>query len=422
MATAFRLLTPLRHRAVALLWGGLATSAVGDQLYMVALAWIGVSVFGARAGYLTALSYFCLLVAALAIGHWADRWDRRRTMIFSDLARAAVLVGLVAVWSVLGAPPAAGLIVAIVVLAIGGACFQPALQAVLPNVVPDRLLLPAANALLDATDRIARLVGPGVVAVLAGLIPMKHFLTLDALSFAVSAGAMGLVGRVATYRDTGPRPPILATITRGFRAMSRQPLLWYTLRTNALWNGAWVCAFLFALPLLIARHGITGPGGSGMAAYGLVISAYGCTNLLAMLVIGSRDMPANPQRLVLAGKIVNGTGTALLALAGLLPAHSALPALAAAAALAAVGGPMGDIPIAVLRQTAVPASEIPAAMRAYMVCSSGGALAALLMAPALIQHFGLIMVIFGCGALIVATGVFGFLVLGFRDAVAEAAE
>jgi hypothetical protein len=83
---------------------------------------------------------------------------------------------------------------------------------------------------------------------------------------------------------------------------------------------------------------------------------------------------------------------------------------------------MGDIPIAVLRQTAVPASEIPAAMRAYMVCGSGGALAALLMAPALIQHFGLIMVIFGGGALIVATGVFGFLVLGFRDAVAEAAE
>jgi MFS family permease len=405
-----------------LLWGGLATSAVGDQLYAVALAWIGVSVFGARGGYLSALSSGCLLVTALAIGHWADRWDRRRTMIFADLSRAAVLAGLVVVWSADGAAPPLGLVIAVIVLGIGGACFQPALQAVLPGVVPEVRLLPAANALLDATDRIARLIGPGLVALLASLIPIKHFLTLDALTFMASAAAMFLVGRVATHRDTGPRPPVLATITRGFRAMARQPLLWYTLRTNAFWNGAWVCAFLFALPLLIARHGITGPGGSGMGAYGLVISAYGCTNLLATVVVGSRDLPKNPQRLVLAGKIINGTGTGLLAMAGLLPAYMALPALAAAAAIAAIGGPMGDIPVAVLRQTALPVADIPAAMRAYLVTSSAGALAALLLAPTLIQNFGLFAVMSGCGAVIMAAGLLGFLVLGAAPAVAEAAE
>ena len=45
-----------------------------------------------------------------------------------------------------------------------------------------------------------------------------------------------------------------------------------------------------------ARNGLVGPGGSGVAAYGAVISAYGCTNLLANLVIGSRPMPARPGR------------------------------------------------------------------------------------------------------------------------------
>jgi hypothetical protein len=47
-----RLLRPLRDAPIALLWGGLATSAVGDQLYAVVLSWIAVAVFGAAAGYL----------------------------------------------------------------------------------------------------------------------------------------------------------------------------------------------------------------------------------------------------------------------------------------------------------------------------------------------------------------------------------
>ena len=338
-------------------------------------------------------------------------------MIAADLVRAAVLAVLVVAWNRLGAPPPAGLVIAVVILAMGAACFQPALQAVLPGVVPEPRLLPAANALLDATDRIARLLGPGLVAALASLIPTKHFLTIDALTFLVSAMAMVMVGRVPTHRDTGGRLSIVAMITRGFRATARQPLLWYTLRTTPIWNGAWVCAYLFALPLMIARHGITGPGGSGVGAYGLVISAYGCTNLLATLVIGSRETPTYPHRLVLAGKIVNGSGTGLLALAGLLPSHLALPALAVSAAVAAIGGPMGDIPVAVLRQTSLPVSEIPAAMRAYMVASSGGSLAALLIAPTLIQHLGLFAVTIGCAALIMGSGLGGFLLLGLGNGV-----
>ena len=139
--------------------------------------------------------------------------------------------------------------------------------------------------------------------------------------------------------------------------------------------------------------------------------------LSATLVIGSRETPTYPHRLVLAGKIVNGSGTGLLGLAGLLPSHLALPALAVSAAVAAIGGPMGDIPVAVLRQTSLPVSEIPAAMRAYTVASSGGSLAALLIAPTLIQHLGLFAVTIGCAALIMGSGLGGFLLLSLGNGV-----
>lgn len=62
---------------MALLWGGLSLSAIGDQLYTVALTWIAVSVLGANAGYLTALQAGIVLLAVLGIGRWADRWDSR---------------------------------------------------------------------------------------------------------------------------------------------------------------------------------------------------------------------------------------------------------------------------------------------------------------------------------------------------------
>src|SRR5580704_7531782 len=150
-----RVLRPLRGRSMALLWGGLSSSAVGDQLYAVALTWIAVGVLGSNAGYLTALQAFIGLLAVLSIGVWADRWEQLRGMIAADLASAAVLLGVVAAALASGRPGVTGLVCAIVVLALGQAVFRPALQSVLPSVVENTRLLPAANGLLDATGRIA---------------------------------------------------------------------------------------------------------------------------------------------------------------------------------------------------------------------------------------------------------------------------
>ena len=44
------LLRPLGLRRVSLLWGGLTLSAIGDQLYAVALVWVAVGVFGLTMG------------------------------------------------------------------------------------------------------------------------------------------------------------------------------------------------------------------------------------------------------------------------------------------------------------------------------------------------------------------------------------
>jgi hypothetical protein len=376
----------------------------------VALSWIAVGVFGSAAGYLTALQGLVLLLAALGIGRWADRWDPQRSLIGADLVRAATLLAVVAAWLATGRPGAVPLVAAVVVLAAGQAVFQPALQSVLPRLTPDVSLLPATNGLMDTTDRSARLLGPGLVAVLGGIVPVVHFLTLDAASFLVSAAALILIRRsrrLVVVRRAPGRESMWQGIARGAGAMGAHPILGYVLRTTGVVNGVWYAAFFLALPLLIEREGVRGPGGAGIGAYGLVIAAYGLTNLASTLVLGGRAVPARPQFQMFGGTILVGIGTALMGLAGLLPEGWILPGLAAGAALGAAGGPMKDIPLAVLRQTRLQEADLGAAMRAYMAANAAGMLVAMLLAPSLLRAFGPVAVIVACGAVLAATAVLG---------------
>ena len=386
------LLQPLAVRPVRLLWAGLTMSAIGDQLYSVALVWVAVGVFGPAAGYLSALQAACGMAAALLVGRWADGWEQRRAMAAADLLRAGVLLLLVAWWLAGGAAPPAGLVLAIVMLAGAEAVFRPALAATLPGLLAEPRLLPAANALFDTTDRSARLVGPGLIGVLAGELPVVHFFTLDALSFLLSAGAVLSLGRGAA-RVARPRATLLGGILRGFAVVRGHRLLWTVLLCSAPVNGLWVASFYLALPLLIEHARIVGPGGARLGAFGLVMSAYGCTNLLATLVVGSRALPAHPGRMMFTGSLIVGLGTAGLALGGI----GGLGALMAAAAFGAVGGPMKDVPLAVLRQTELPAGEVAAAMRSFMVVNYGGALLAMLFAPSAARLLGPSAMVLCCG-------------------------
>jgi hypothetical protein len=269
-------------------------------------------------------------------------------------------------------------------------------------------MLPAANGLLDATDRSARLIGPGLVGLLAGFIPTIHFLTIDAISFLISAAALIGIGRLRpglTSPRATVREPAWRGVLRGISALRAHPLLGYYLKATGLVNGAWYTLFYFALPLAIEQRGIHGPGGAGLSAYGLVIAAFGFTNFASTLVFGSRLMPARPQFQMFGGGIITGLGMMLMGPALLLPAPWVLPGLMASAALSAIGGPMKDIPMAVLRQTRVAPADMGAAMRAYLSATSSGTLVALLLLPSFIATIGVLPVIIGCGGAVISVGV-----------------
>ena len=401
-----RLLQPLRHRAVALLWSGLALSAVGDQLYAVALAWIAVGVLGAGAGYLTALQSACILLSVLFAGRWLDRWDHRRVLATGYLIEAATLTLVVAAWTGTGTASPTLLVLTVVILSVGVGVSRPAVQAILPDLLPDHAQLPAANALIDSTERIARLAGPLIVGALAGVLPEQHFLTLDALSF-VAAAIATLLFPVGVEHARVPAAHAFDGMLRGFAAVRRDPLLKDCWSVAGIANGTWIVTFYLCVPLAIDRAGVSGLGGSGLGAFGLVIACYGVANFAALLVVGNREMPPRPERQIIAARVVMMAGMVIVALASwLAPPDLLLPGFMLGAFVSAPAGPMTDVPLAYMRQTRTGPGGVAPAVRAFIANNQVGSIVGLLAAPALIRWLGIGSVAGLCAALTAGLGVF----------------
>ena len=91
----------LRNRNFALLWVGQLVSLVGDHTFGVALAFYVLQLTGSVLQ--TGLTFIIETLPAIFLGSLAgvfvDRWDRRWTMIISNLLQAGVLLFLLFVRS-----------------------------------------------------------------------------------------------------------------------------------------------------------------------------------------------------------------------------------------------------------------------------------------------------------------------------------
>ena len=169
-------------------------------------------------------------------------------MIAADLASAAVLLGVVAAALAVrrarrdrprlrhrGAGDRAGGVPA-------SAADRLAVRGRRPR------LLPAANGLLDATGRIARLLGPGLVALLVSAVPVIHFLTLDAVTFLASAAALLLIRQAAAIPlvrvHRAGREPTWSGVFVVIAQRNCHPLLGYYLAASGPLNGAWYAVYL----------------------------------------------------------------------------------------------------------------------------------------------------------------------------------
>jgi Na+/melibiose symporter-like transporter len=211
----------LRNRDARFLLSGQALSLFGDRAMYLALGVWVKSLTGSSAA--AGMVFFCLglpLLAAPAAGLVVDRVRRRRLMIVTDLAIAAVLLCLLAVhgrgqvWVIFAVTIAYG---------ASATVFGSAQSALLTELLPQELL-PPANALLQTFSEGMRLVAPLIGAALFAWLGGGSVAVLDAGTFVASAACLSML-RHADARPAPHEHHLREQMLAGARHIARTPPL-----------------------------------------------------------------------------------------------------------------------------------------------------------------------------------------------------
>jgi MFS family permease len=281
-----RLLVPLRHRNFRILWSGLTVSLVGDGIFLVAMAWQAFELWNAPAAL--ALLGIAMTVPTIAFllpgGVLSDRLDRRTVLLWSDLGRAFT-IALLAALSLAGLLRFWELVVIVAVYSVGTAFFTPALDAIVPDVVPAADLA-AANSLDQFVRPIAlRLAGPALGGLLVATLGAGSAFAIDAVTFLASTVAVFAIRPPAPARS-GHVDSSLRAAKEGFAFVRRRVWLWGTLLSAAIAYLAFMGPAEVLLPYVV-KNDLHASAGD----LGLVFGAGGVGAVGAALVMGQRGHP-----------------------------------------------------------------------------------------------------------------------------------
>ena len=391
---------PLRRPAIARLWGGLAGAALGDEVFALTLTWIAVGIAGPTASLIPALQSAALLATAVFGGLIVDRRDPARTLRAAALVRATNAALLVAALWVAG-PTLPVLAAAAVVMTATRAFTEPSVQMVLPRLAEGREMIRASTALFDSTLRFARVTAPLVVGGAQALFaPMWLLVAAVAGQLGLAAAARRLPPGPPDTTGSGAGPDPGGALLGGLRAARRHPAFARSLLVGTVLNGTWWAGIPFGLALLVHEERLGGVGGDAdLGTYALLMAAYGCGNLVATLIVGSRPMH-RPVLVSYLGTLVNGLGIAVIgAVPLLMEGPAVVPTMLVACFVCASGGPVRDLAIILAVQTGFAGSDIGRLVRLRMVSIHLGILPGMLLAGPLYALFDTAHVIVGCGLL-----------------------
>lgn len=224
----------LRYRDFRLIWSAEILSQTGTQIQRVAVAW---QVFELtrdpfQLGLLGLVRFVPLFLFGLAGGVAADRYDRRKTLILSQVALmvvAAAFAGLTVTGSIT-MPWISGLTALSSLLT---AISAPTRQALIPTLVP-AASMPAAMSMGVLAFQSAGMVGPALGGALVASVGI-------AVSYAVDAVSFGLVAISALALRARPvrAAPVIsgrAAAMEGLRFLRESPVLLGTMVLDFLAN------------------------------------------------------------------------------------------------------------------------------------------------------------------------------------------
>lgn len=161
-------------------------TAIGSGMYFVAISWYIYSTSGSAmaVGWVLIVSSLPGLLFSPWIGVLVDRWNVRSICIVSDFARALILMFVAAsmYYEVLGLT---SIYLATFLIALCENFFQPAVGALIRDIVPKERLLDA-NVSSSMSMQIGLLMGASIGGFLVALLGTQSVVFVNVISFSIS--------------------------------------------------------------------------------------------------------------------------------------------------------------------------------------------------------------------------------------------
>ena len=379
-------MTPFRR-----LWLAQTVSLLGD---FVALFAVQVAiVFRMHGGSSDVAGVFIAsLVPSIVLGPvagmFADRWDPRRTMIASDVARG-VLVLLLA---------CAATVPQICAISFAVSCFSsffaPARVITLPLLVPPDLLL-AANARMQQSMQMVRIASPAVASALVASFGERICYAADSASFFCSA----LLLTTLRYAKPASRPAPRAAFrdfVAGFGFLFADPR--FSFVAFSMTAGTFAAGCFGALAPVYVRDVLH----RGPPLLGMIGMLIGAGTVAGSALLSKYARSRDPRRLIGCGMAAVGASILLIA----------TKPVEAAALIGSAGMGLG-VAVVVVAAAVMLQGETPLELRgrvsgAAAALTSLAQLAAMLVSGIWATHLGIRGMFALSAALLFAIGAYGF--------------
>ena len=342
-------LAVLREPDYRRLFLGRTTSLIGDGMAPIALAFAILDLTGSATdlGIVIALHSLVLIALILVGGVVADRISPRRAMLGADLVRT-VSMGLIAALLLTGVAEIWQLALLYAIDGAATAFFNPASNAIVPQIVPGSRLQ-EANALLNFSRWGGKVAGPALAGVLLALGSPGTALAVDAATFVVSAACLWRIRAPGVRAEEDEGEPFLFELRHGWREFSSRSWMVAVVVGAAVTNAIFFPVFQVLGPT-VARESL-----GGSSAWALIAAMWGAGGLLGGVVA----LHVRPRRPLLVSEgfiLLFAIPVVLLA----IPASTVVIALGALLASATVA-------LAEILYETVAAQHIPAEALARVV-------------------------------------------------------
>jgi MFS family permease len=299
------------HRDFRLYFFGNLISSSGTWLQNVAQGVLVLELTGSAfmVGLTQVATFVPVLVLGLHGGGLADRFDRRK-LLMSTQVLAIASTGALAILAATGHATVPAIMVVALLLGIQYAVAIPALQAVVPSLVPPEQLGPAV-AYSSVTYNLARALGPLLATAAVAALGFGLAFGLNSLSFVALFVAVAAIRLRPGSEAPHGRGSIRDGLRYAWRSRRIRSLLILVTAISVATDPVYTLAPTFA------RHVF----GETAAQAGLLVSAFGAGAILAALLAGRLfgRSRATRRRAGVAGLVVLAAGMAGLAVSGSLP-------------------------------------------------------------------------------------------------------